>query len=613
MLRSGSRATTTLVVALATAWLGSVATTRASDRGAAGAERAKVADYRRFELEIGSGVKRIHWGVRGDDAASSLSLFVFYGPSVKVWGLSPVDGFDADAAEFLRLPDEPALVDFGDVRGGPGEEVVLVTRRGVLADRHLELQAARSEGTGGVFGRDALASDPGGAFTPLDLRRGAITGRGGPIPLPVLPTAAPLLHDLDGDGNLEVVIPRLHRFEVYTPDSAGFVGTFHLEAKHRIELDPGGPEIIDPLELSVTVPGLDLRDINADGRVDIVAVHSGGRRFYLQGDKGFARTPSFTLDLERFRAANSRSEARSAPRRRPLDEIRGSDIRVHEVDIDRDGMMDYLIGTGRVLRVYFGSRDGIDFSRPHLARQLSGDVQGVSSFDVDRDGHLDLVAVKFDVPSIPRLLAAYFVPMSIEFEVLGYFNRGGRKLSHRPDRKETLTVEFPALRGIVENIGDFAARFLEARRARGRYTASDVDGDGRTDAVFVDDDDHLRVYVTAANDAPPATTFELGDVAFHPTKRRWELDSLIDFIGGEAYARMRERYSNRSATIEIPLGDGYAASHERLDVRDVTGDGRVDFVLESRGEGVGMTVLVGLDSGKNDHHEGHEGHEGRKN
>src|SRR6185436_7448234 len=120
-------------------------------------------------------------------------------------------------------------------------------------------------------------------------------------------------------------------------------------------------------------------------------------------------------------------------------------------------------------------------------------------------------------PGIPRLIAAYFMSMTCDFEVLGYKNEGGRRFSRRPDWRNTLVLKLPPLREVIEGFDDFAEKFLEAASRRGRFAAGDADGDGRPDAAFLDDDHVLRIFLAAPGSVPPGEV-KLGRILFDTQK-----------------------------------------------------------------------------------------------
>ncbi len=548
------------------------------------------------DLRLGSGVLDIHWGPRRPGAAAQKrqDLFVHAGNYIRIWWQDE-NGFPAKPNEALRLPMDPGLVDFGDVRGGRGEEVVVLTRRGVFVDEAEKLRAERSGGAGGVFGERARPSDPGGIFGRLSLSKPATPyGPGGPVPVPFSHVVTSLLRDIDGDGRDDLVVPRQRRYEVYFRRGEEFLPAAFLEAEHEVDVDPGGPELINPLEFQIEVSELDFKDLNGDGLTDIAISRGRTKRFYLQRSDGFAAAASYELDLESFQAKEASGAARPARPARRVEVLGDGRVRMHEVDIDGDGRLDYLVASGRVVRVYFGGKDGADFSRPHLARRFSSELQGVGSFDIDADGLLDLVALKFEQPSLPRLIAAYFVSTSLDLEIFGYLNQGGRSLSRRPDRKHVLTVHLPPIRTVIEDFEGVADRFLAAAASQDRYRAADIDGDGYRDAAFVDEDDKLRVYFGRVGAPAIPRAVELGDLFFHPEKREWNLEELLDFVGGAAHAAARAKVADRQADLELSLGQGYSSRlHESLELRDIDGDGTLDFVLRMKGARLKLVMSRG--------------------
>ncbi len=538
--------------------------------------------YRAVTLDLGSYVRHLHWGSRR--GTGKLDLFVLSGNAVRIWWQG-ASGFGRRPTEALELPEAESIVDFGNLAGDAGEEVVVVTRRGVFVDRRHE--GGASEPPADSSAKDAERITPDGAFRRWRLERSGAGGIGGPVVIPFEPTVAPILVDLlPPHTHPEVVVPRQRRYEIYSPRGDVLRGVAMLEASHRVVVDPGGDEILDPMQLEVDVRSLEFDDVNGDGRVDIVVADGDNRSFYLQSPQGFSSAPSFRFDMERLALGSSR-------RNRPQKPPSPGDIelnpalrpRFHAVDFDADGRQDYMIASGQVVQIYFGGAAGADFGRPHLARKLSGEVQGVGSFDVNSDGRLDVVVVKFDFPSVARILAAYFISMRLDFEVLAYFNRDGRRFSRRPDTKLVLTLKVPPLRSILENFDTFASEFLDAVSEQVKYAKGDVNADGLPDAVFVDPDGFVRVFLGRASDAERmADSHLLGDLFFRSDQRVWELEEFLAHVSGAARRVARERLSDRRPDVFLPIDRDFA-SHRRTALRllDVNADGRLDVILWLRG------------------------------
>ncbi|MBI4606918.1 MAG: VCBS repeat-containing protein [Planctomycetes bacterium] len=518
-------------------------------------------------VEIDTGpASRVHWGRRGPDAR--LDLYVLGPDRVRIWEQSE-RGFPAAPTEEIALPGEASLVDFGDLTGDAGEEVVLLNRRGAFADE-------RAWAAGAVTGaKPPGQAHPGAGDPALGPFRRLLAVAGVPVPLEHAPSS--FARDLTGDGLPELVVPVRGGYELFARRGEGLEKLISLEGEHRIDVDAGGPDLLSPLRQEIQISQVKVKDLNGDGRLDILARQRDRTRCYLQRASGFDPKPTYELDLTRFQEAGD-AGGKGAGKRGGRGGLGKNAIRVHEVDIDGDRAQDYIVAAGQHLRVYFASREGTDFSRPHTMLKLSSELQGVGSFDVDEDGRLDLVALKFQVPGLPRLVAAYFLSMSLELEILGYRNEGGRRFSRRPDWRNTLSLALPPLRSVFEDFDALADRFLDAVSRRGRFAPGDLDGDGSPDAVFLDDDGVLRVYRGRSRDDRPGEV-KLAKLLFDAEKREWELQELLDFVAGAGLAAARRAVEGRKADLEVPAGTGFDPREARVEVADLDADGKGDVVL----------------------------------
>jgi hypothetical protein len=520
------------------------------------------------EIDVGSKPEHVHWGRLGEDPL--LDLCVLGWNKVRVWEQSG-SGFGAAPARELELPPEPGLVDVGDVAGSPADEIIYMGRRGVHA-RGFDGGAAPPGGS--AAGGDG---SPEARDSPEGFRR-ILSAAGIPVPLDT--AWAGVLQDLNGDGRPELIIPVASGYEIHARRGDVFEKQVALEGEHEFGVDPGGPGILDPLRFEARIARLKLKDLNGDGLLDIVARRRDTTRFYLQGKDGFPAKPSYQLDLGLFRGEGGGSE--------PAKALGTPDVKVHEADIDADGVQDYLIGSGPFLRVYFGAKEGADFSRPRVMLKMSSELQGVGSFDVDGDQLLDLVAIKFDMPSIPRLVAAYFLSMTLDFEVLGYRNEGGRRFARRPTSRNTISLSVPPLKDVIGNFDALADRFIDAAVRRRRFAAGDADGDGREDAVFLDEDHTIRIFLSRGEDRRPGEV-KLGRILFDAKKSEWELQELLDFVAGASHAAARSALGGRKPDEEVPLGPRYDARALEIEVRDLDGDRKGEIVVRA-GEGKILVV-----------------------
>jgi hypothetical protein len=519
--------------------------------GEAGAASAAAVD----EIDAGRDAQHLHWGRW--DPGPRLDLFVIGGGKVRIWEQAE-GGFPAAPSAEVELPPEPSLVDFGDIEGDDGEEIALLNRRGVFL-RGREAAQAGPGATGAAAGEPPLL----GTF-----RRALAVGG---IPTPLETVRSAVLHDITGDGKPEIIVPVRGGYEVFARRGGKLEKAVSLDGEHRVAVRAGGPSVLDPLEIEVRIARLKLKDLNGDGLLDIITRTKGTTRAHLQSASGFPAKPSYELDTSLFQEGGKEKGASERI-------IGSSGVKVHEVDIDGDGIQDYLIASGQFLRVYFGEKTGVDFSRPFTMLKLSSELQGVGSFDIDGDRRLDLVALKFELPSLPRLIAAYFIATSVDFEVLGYRNEGGRRFARRPSWRNTLNLSLPPLRDVIEGFEDFADRFLESAARRRRFASGDVDGDGRPDAVFLDEDGVLRTFLAGPGDEDLGVV-KLGKILFDAKKNEWELEELLDHVAGASHAAARAAVAGRRPDREVTLGAGHDPEALEIDVRDLDGDGRGEVIV----------------------------------
>jgi hypothetical protein len=526
---------------------------------ASGLPDAAAGGLRIVDVDLGPGAESIQWLRRA--AGSGRDLLVHAGRQLRVYARRG-PGAPPRSSRELPLPPDTSFLDAGDLDGEGADVVVAVSHRGVFA--------ANLAGEENAF--RSLLPPP------------ALPPEGGGIPVLLDPVRVRLIEDLSDERGAELLVPVRGGFVLYRRLAGELRETAFLEGQETVVVDPGGPEIVSPLRMEARVPRLRFKDLNGDGRRDIVSTGDDGIRAYLQGASGFSPRPSYYLDLAGLRALEARSEAEGRAPARDVALPGASGVRVHEDDIDGDGVVDYLVAAGTTLHVYFGEREGVDFSRPSTLLKFSSELRGVGSFDTDGDGRRDIVALRFELPSLPRFLAAYFVATSIDFEVLGYRNEGGRRFARRPTRRNTLSLNLPPLRRLVEDFAAVAERFLGQVEKRSRHAAGDLDGDGRADAAFLDDDGRLRVFLARGGETSPVREPVLGDLLFDTGKREWGLEELLDHVAGARFAARRRAVAGRPADLELEASGEIEREHLAMEIADIDGDGRGDIALRTTRE-----------------------------
>lgn len=483
--------------------------------------------------------------------------------------LTLFDVFGGDAPRVIGRIGRPRsfLYDWGDVDRDGRLDIVVVDREGVWVHPVTD---------------DGLASPT----------RPTIRARRG-FDWPLVQRVA-LLRDLDRDGALDLVQPDGERYRL-TPGKreGGFdvARACALPSGIRVEMQLGGAALDRELKTSFRIPDLIVRDVDADGRDDLIAqlgaridVHRGhADRF------GFADAPTWSLDLGRFAKPDERERGDDTRRLR----ISMGRVQVNQDDLDGDGHGDFLVASGQKLWVFFAGKGFRGFRRPDRILRVSDDIAGVFPADVDGDGRTDLVLVKFAMPSMTRLVAAMIVGIDLEIEALAFRNHGDRTISRRPDQTNRIEFAVPPILSILGDLERFESKMKRAREASKRLRVGDVDGDGVLDvALRAADADRVDLYTCSGRGAVAGAPGSrevmdrlIRDVLFDAKRPEWTIDRLVEYVGDLRFSLNREQIAGREPTASLPVGDG------DFELADVNGDGRAD-VVTWRDEAAGRRYVV---------------------
>jgi len=355
----------------------------------------------------------------------------------------------------LVLPvsdDDACAFDVGDVDGEPGDELLIVTPKGVSA------QSFR--------GRTA------GELRPLVEQ---VTLFHQPIPgeLPRTHLAQ------DFSGQRALLVPALGQLWIWKRTASGYARAAVLE----VDIESGSSggrrnrtrDAIPSIRLSYTFPELHLADTDGDGLVDILAVQEDRLAIYRQGPGfTFKALPDFTRDFA-IRTAQDHNE-------------RQASASMLVADLDGDGVADLLVrkqvsqGITSALtesRLYLGLKGGGYAKAPDQVLKSEGiGFIGEQLIDLTGDGHPDLLvpSMSFGVLALVRVLTTQTV--KVDFQVLPFLP-DKRRFAEQPLAERTLKFG-------VSLSGDSDFRAVD-------FTG-DYDGDKRPDLVFGTDDKELSFY-----------------------------------------------------------------------------------------------------------------------
>ncbi|MBM4359602.1 MAG: VCBS repeat-containing protein [Deltaproteobacteria bacterium] len=333
------------------------------------------------------------------------------------------------------------------------------------------------------------------------------------------------LDDLDGDGDLDVVVPNCGGFFA-NPQAQPF----------RVHRNDGKGKLVESPDMlggsfSAPIRVVDLGDIDGDGDLDLFAPSAAGTpdRLFINDGKG-----SFTDEAASRIGTSSRSAG------------------VRFLDVDGDGDLDLVVGAGYAkaepvpARLYLNDGKGSFAEAPgKLPAVGPNDVDDVDAFDADRDGDLDLLLMSHG--GKPAL----------------WFNDGAGNFN---DASSNLGTDAPGL----------------------KYgpTACDVDGDGDldlwldnagpnyTEALLVNDGSGHFVEETASRVVGNPGADDNGVVCA-------DVDLDGDFDAIVASLSDVERVLLNDGTGHFTNAAGFTAIGDStlwLDVGDLDGDGRLDAV-----------------------------------
>jgi len=403
--------------------------------------------------------------------------------------------------------------------------------------------------------------------------------------------------DINDDGQDDLIIPGAGVLELHirNNDASYQPGiTVQTEVRMRTVLTPGRLE--RETGQSMTIPLMELRDINADGASDLVSRTDEQLDVFLADqDTGqyFAATPSYSIDI----AAIEERLGEFDFDRLDFSNLTGILAITHEElleDVDGDGIDDLLLREGGKVSLFTGNSQGMDLEQPRQVLRSGGNVLSVFLFDEDEDGLKDLWLWRVETISVGDVFLWLALSGSIAVEAFIYPNQG-ESFARRPARKITVDLKFPSALRLATQAMDIAR---EAREGSDQPSlpnvAANVDNSLEREDLLVLAGNRLDVFL---NSVVPVTRTDpfLDGLGYSRERDEYEIDirDVIDNVSINGDAEL-ESVSTRSADFQLTV-DGEINNGDVIPI-ELNGDGLDDVFIFTRRDRVqihGLLLLSG--------------------
>ena len=398
------------------------------------------------------------------------------------------------------------------------------------------------------------------------------------------PTFAEVLQDVNRDGRPDLVVPTGETCELWLnagPDGDPPRPVFTREAVISVDMErwggTGAEDLFDVLESSFAIPGLQTRDVNGDGRPDLLVVEGRRRSFHLQAaDGSFPGEPDVTVDLGIFKDTESSSGV--APGQ-SLSFERGATFEMR--DLDGDGIPDYVLAHRRKVWVFLASGAGPQFTRPASILRSAEDVTTLTVLDLDDDELPDLLLVKVQVPTVATLIRGLIGEWDVKIISAGYRNTGRGNFETKADWRSEIVIRLPSIIRILKDPGSILERFEDAESRFRISLWAQLDADGSEDLVLISED-RTRIEVWRGRGGGRARLDAeqiLRQLLFEEEDNVYDLDRAMMWLGGLADRQVALQTEGREPDASRALRSANAAVLASLRTADFDGDGRQEIVV----------------------------------
>jgi len=406
--------------------------------------------------------------------------------------------------------------------------------------------------------------------------------------------------DVNDDGLDDLIIPGAGVLNLYIREAnGGFQPGIEVrtDMQVRTTLTPGRLE--RQTGQALTIPLMELRDINADGASDLISRTEEQLDVFLAQPGAavhFPPTPSYSLNIS---AIEERLGGFDVDRL-DFSNLTGILAITHEEildDVDGDGIDDLVLREGGKVSLFVGNPQGMDLSQPRQVLRSGGNVLSVFLFDEDEDGRKDLWLWRGESISVGDIFLWLALSGSVAVEAFIYPNQGD-SFARRPTRRITVNLQFPSVIRLASQAMEIAreARETGSQPPLPTATADLNDNTARQD-VIVMMENRLEVFLDAVEPVTRTDPF-LDGLGYSRDRDEYTLD-VRDIINNVSINGSEEMDSIRdlTASFQVVLDD--EVSNGDLIPVELNGDGLDDVFVFTRRDNVqiqGILLLSGKPS-----------------
>ncbi|MBN1906917.1 MAG: VCBS repeat-containing protein [Deltaproteobacteria bacterium] len=274
------------------------------------------------------------------------------------------------------------------------------------------------------------------------------------------------IRDINSDGLNDIILPGNGKLYIYLQDeNGGYNNNIFINTGMDMVSTLSAPsDIAGNVGQTISIPAMNIRDINNDGRNDLISTVDKLTEVFLGSkDGGFPSDPSFRYDLTSMTAP---------PKKFNLDTLDFSNIlsalpmgtQQYMQDLDGDKIEDLLLLDNGKITVFNGTSNGIDLEKPRQILKSSGNVlaafaavtrdkaknssrkDAIATFLSDNQDETrpkDLILIRLPEISVGDFFQWFVFSKDLDVDFFIYKNLG-KAFEKRPGRKITLTVKMPS-------------------------------------------------------------------------------------------------------------------------------------------------------------------------